>query len=228
MDMTLELKICGLTTLADMRLCEALGADYVGMVVEVPSSPRAITGHTARYLCPAAKARPVLVVADLAPQQIGERARLCRPAAIQVHGAEDLGQVQELREQLPENIQIWRALGLPPDCEDAQATAATLVREIEKYAELGVARIVLDTRVKDQLGGTGVASHWPTAAEVIKQSPLPVMLAGGLTPENVAAAIRETEPAGVDIASGVERQPGRKDPGKLRQLAHALAPWISP
>ncbi len=220
--MSLELKICGLTTLADMRLCEALGADFVGMVVEVPRSPRSISRHTGEHLARAARAQPVIVVADLQAQQITEIAERCRPAAIQVHGGDDPGQVEELRQRLPNEIQLWWALGLPADCEDSQATAAELIEQIKQCAQAGIARIVLDTKVKGQVGGTGIPSHWPTAAQIIKQSPLPVMLAGGLGPENVAEAISQVRPAGVDISSGVESRPGRKDADKLRQLVAVL------
>ncbi len=221
--MSLELKICGLTTLADMRLCEALGADFVGMVVEVPRSPRSISRHTASYLTQAARAQPVIVVvADWPAQQITEIAERCSPAAIQVHGGDDPRQVEELRQRLPDEIQLWRALGLPADCADSQATAPELIEQIKQCAQAGIARIVLDTRVKGQVGGTGIPSHWPTAAQIIKHSPLPVMLAGGLGPENVADAVSQTQPAGVDISSGVESRPGRKDPVKLEKLSQAV------
>lgn len=223
--MSVELKICGLTTIADMRLCERLGADYVGMVVEVPRSPRAISRYVAQHLCRTAAAKPVVVVADLTAPQIGEIANLCRPAAVQVHDA-DLAQVHQLQGLLPDEVQLWLALGLPPAGEDTQTRVAEMVEQIEKCADCGVARIVLDTTLKCLTGGTGVPGDWPTAAQIVKQSPLPVMLAGGLTPENVAAAISQVQPAGVDISSGVECQPGRKDSRKLRQLAQALASSI--
>jgi len=226
MNMTLELKICGLTTLADMRLSERLGADYVGMIVEVARSPRAISRYRAYHLCRAAAAKPVVVVADLPEPQISEITRLCQPAAVQVHDIDKPAQLQELRRLLPEQTQLWLALGLPLAAEDTQATVAETVGQIEKCRDWGVVRIVLDTRIRGRTGGTGMTSDWPTAAQVIAQSPLPVMLAGGLTPENVADAIRQTKPAGVDISSGVESQPGRKDPAKLHRLAQALASAI--
>ena len=215
--MTAELKICGLSTLADMRLCERLGADYVGMVVEVARSPRAISRCVAQYLCRAAVARPVVVVADLPAQEISEVVRLCHPAAVQVHDS-DLGKVQQLRGLLPEKTQVWLALGLPSAGDETRALATQIVAQIEESTDCGVTRIVLDTSVKGQTGGTGVPGDWPTAAQIVEQSPLPVMLAGGLTPGNVAEAIRQVRPAGVDISSGVESQPGRKDSHKLRQL----------
>ncbi len=93
---------------------------------------------------------------------------------------------------------------------------------IEELAEAGVTRIVLDTRVKGEMGGTGVTCDWPTAAAIIKDSALPVMLAGGLGPDNVVEAIKATGATGVDMATGVERTAGRKDPAKLRALAAAL------
>ncbi len=223
MDMTLKVKICGLTTIADMRLAERLGADYVGMVVEVGHSPRAISRYIAYYLCRAATAESVVVVADLAAPQISEIANVCRPAAVQVHNTGHLALVQQLRRLLSDDVELWLALGLPPAGEDTQARVAEMVGQIKQYADCGVARIVLDTSVQGRTGGTGVPGDWPTAAQVVQQSPLPVMLAGGLTPDNVAEAISQVRPAGVDISSGVESQPGRKDPAKLHQLVQALA-----
>lgn len=219
--MSLDLKICGLTTVADMCLAERLGADYVGMVVEVARSPRAVSRYVAQGLCRAAMTKPVVVVADLTPQQISEIAHLCQPMAVQVH-ASDLDQVAQLRGLLPDEVQLWLALGLPSAGADAQVTVTEVVSQIEEAADHGVARVVLDTSVKGQTGGTGIAGDWPAAAQIVQQSPLPVMLAGGLTPENVAEAITQVQPAGVDISSGVERHPGRKDPRKLRQLFQAV------
>ena len=93
---------------------------------------------------------------------------------------------------------------------------------IEELAEAGVSRIVLDTRVRGEMGGTGVTCDWPTAAAIIKDSALSVMLAGGLGPDNVVEAIKATGATGVDMATGVEQAPGRNDPAKLRGLAAAL------
>jgi len=220
--MPIELKICGLTTVSDMRAAERIGADYVGMVVEVPYSRRPISRWQAQAMCQAARARPVLVVAQQPPDQLVEIARLCSPSALQVHGDESTEQISELVERLRDDTEIWRGLAVAPSSEQQPRSVEDNLTLIEELAGAGVARIVLDTRVKGEMGGTGVTCDWPTAAAIIKGSALPVMLAGGLGPDNVVEAIRATGATGVDMATGVEHTVGRKDPAKLRALAAAV------
>jgi len=221
--MPIELKICGLTTISDMRAAESIGADYVGMVVEVPYSRRPVSRWQAQAMCRAARARPVLVMAQQPFDQLVEIARLCKPFALQVHGDESTEQISELVEQLAGDTEIWRGLAVAPSSEQQPRSVEHSLTLIAELAEAGVARIVLDTRVKGEMGGTGVTCDWPTAAAIIKDSALPVMLAGGLGPDNVVEAIKATGATGVDMATGVERTVGRKDPAKLRALAAALS-----
>jgi phosphoribosylanthranilate isomerase len=98
----------------------------------------------------------------------------------------------------------------PPECT-ADAILQTL-DAWQPYAE----RFVLDTYHPTLLGGTGHTQDWLRAREVCARAPRPILLAGGLNPENVADAIRTARPAGVDVSSGVEAAPGRKDPAKVR------------
>ena len=220
--MPIELKICGLTTLPDMRMAEGIGADYVGMVVEVPYSRRPISRWQAQAMCRAARARPVLVLATHPVDEIVEIARLCQPRALQVHGEESPQTMALLVEQLSPSAEIWRGLAVAPSEEDQPQSAEESLALIEQLAQIGVRRIVLDTRVQGKMGGTGVTCDCPTAAVIIRDSPLPVMLAGGLGPDNVVEAIKATGATGLDMATGVESSPGRKDPRKLRALAAAL------
>jgi len=220
--MSVELKICGLTTISDMRAAESIGADYVGMVVEVPYSRRPISRWAAELMCRAARARPVLVVAQQPLDQLVDIARLCSPFALQVHGDESTEQISELVERLADDTEIWRGLAVAPRSEQQPCSVEDNLTLIEELTEAGVTRIVLDTRVKGEMGGTGVTCDWPTAAAIIKDSALPVMLAGGLGPDNVVKAIRATGTPRVDMATGVERTVGRKDPAKLRALAATL------
>jgi len=220
--MSIELKICGLTTISDMRAAESIGADYVGMVVEVPYSRRPISRWQAQAMCEAARARPVLVVAQQPLDQLVEIARLCKPLALQVHGDESTEQISELVERLTDDTEIWRGLAVAPRSEQQPRSVEDNLTLIEELAEAGVTRIVLDTRVKGEMGGTGVTCDWPTAAAIIKDSALPIMLAGGLGPDNVVEAIKATGAAGVDMATGIERTAGRKDLAKLLALAGAL------
>ena len=105
---------------------------------------------------------------------------------------------------------LWLALRFPPECT-ADAILQTL-DAWQPYAE----RFVLDTYHPTLLGGTGHTQDWLRAREVCARAPRPILLAGGLNPENVADAIRTARPAGVDVSSGVEAAPGRKDPAKVR------------
>ena len=141
---------------------------------------------------------------------------------MQVHGDESPKQLSELVRQLPADTEIWRGLAVAPSGEQQPRPIEDNLALIEELAQAGVSRIVLDTRVKGEMGGTGVTCDWATAATIIQNSALPVMLAGGLDPDNVAEAIAATNPAGVDMATGVEHTTGRKDPAKLRALAVAL------
>ncbi len=220
--MAVELKICGLTTLPDLRVSESIGADYVGMVVEVPYSRRPVNRWQAQAMCRAARARPVLVVAQQPLDQLVEIARLCSPFALQVHGDESTERIGELVKRLTDDTEIWRGLAVAPHSEQQPRSVEDSLALIRELAEAGVSRIVLDTRVKGEMGGTGVTCDWPTAAAIIKDSALPVMLAGGLGPDNVVAAIKATGATGVDMATGVEHTAGRKDPAKLLALAAAL------
>lgn len=220
--MLIELKICGLTTLSDMRAAERIGADYVGMVVEVPYSRRPITRWQAQAMCQAARARPVLVVAQQPLEQLVEIAQLCTPFALQVHGDESIEQISELAARLPNNVELWRGLAVAPSGESQPRSVQDNLALIAELGQAGVSRIVLDTRTKGEMGGTGVTCDWATAAAIIRDSPLPVMLAGGLGPNNVVEAIKATGAMGVDMATGVERVVGRKDPAKLRALANVL------
>jgi len=105
---------------------------------------------------------------------------------------------------------LWLALRFPPECT-AEGGLQTL-DALHAHAE----RFVLDTYHPTLLGGTGLTQDWARLREVCARAPRPILLAGGLTPENVADAIRTARPAGVDVSSGVEAAPGRKDPAKVR------------
>jgi len=212
-----EVKICGLTRLNDLRVAERAGADYLGMIVEIGRSPRCLTRATARLLARGATGRIVPVIADEPVGRAVAIATATGAAALQLHGSETPEYVAALRDALPAEIALWRALSLPREAPETQreAVVAELLGQIEALAGVGVARIVLDSRVQGVSGGAGVTCDWSVAAQVVAGSALPVMLAGGIAPGNVREALVAVRPIGVDISSGVERKPGVKDPAAV-------------
>lgn len=213
-----RLKICGLATLRDLRLARDCGADYLGLVVEAPGSPRSLTVPVAASLARAAQGRAVVVAVSRDPGWLAAVAGQLRPRALQLHGEITPELVAAIRPHCP----VWVAIGLPPAGEGSAISADRVIPSLQQAAGAGAEMIVLDTALKGQSGGTGQVSDWSLAAQVVAASPLPVLLAGGLGPDNIVAAWRQVRPAGLDLSSRLEATPGRKDPYRLKALAEAL------
>ncbi len=201
-----RVKICGITNADDAGLAVALGADALGFIF-YPRSPRYLSPAAARAIIdhlPAA-VLPVAVVVNETVESV--RTILaesgCRIA--QLHGQEPPA--------------FLDAVGQPAIKAFSVATEADLA-SIPAYA--GARAILLDTKVAGQHGGTGMPFDW-TLARAASACGLPIILAGGLNPENIAEAIRIARPFAVDVSSGVEREPGRKDPARLRALFAAIS-----
>ena len=216
-----RIKICGVTTPADAALAAAAGADAVGLNF-VPGSPRAIDPVQARdaraILPPGVLA--VGVFAGMPAREMLAVARLVGLDAIQLHGhLEGEGPATDpparCHELAPAGLKLIRAVRLEPDglAGARRWIAAALAggRGPELViVDAGVPR----TAAGGALGGTGHRVDWKA---LVREPPLPmpIALAGGLTPENVAAAIQATGVVAVDTASGVESAPGRKDPDRV-------------
>ncbi|MGD9497105.1 MAG: hypothetical protein AB7Y46_12480 [Armatimonadota bacterium] len=214
------LKICGLTRLADVRAAEAAGADFCGLIVEIERSPRALTREQARLLARGVRARPVLVVEEMPPEEIAALVEATGAAAVQLHGG-DAGYVAAVAGALGGRAEVWRPVGLPEQAEDRDAAVAAAMAQIEAALAAGASAIVLDTRGPEGEGGTGRTCDWGAAAEIVRRCRSPVILAGGLSPANLAAALHATGAAGLDLSSSLERAPGLKCPLRLRELGRA-------
>jgi phosphoribosylanthranilate isomerase len=191
------IKICGLTTAEDALLSVALGADAVGFVF-APGSPRQITPQAATDIVKRLPhgTRSVGVFRDERPERVVEVVNTVGLRGAQLHGREPLSEVRWVRERVRFVIQAFSA-GDP-----ALATVAN-----------GPADVVL---IDGADPGSGNAFDWNLMDGVV--TGLPVLLAGGLTPDNVGEAIRTMQPFGVDVSTGVESAPGEKDPRKLRHF----------
>ena len=194
-------KICGTTNLGDALTSVEAGADALGFIF-VPSSRRAVSrNEVVRIL--AGLPPTVLtvgVVADEDPHFLTDLLRVCPLGALQFHGKEP-----------PEEVLRFR--GKVKLIKTIHVKGAGSLREIPAYR--GVDAILLDTHQAGRLGGTGVPFDWNLAVEA-KSHGIPIIVAGGLTPANVGEMKRQVEPYGVDVASGVELSPGKKDPALIQ------------
>lgn len=198
--MTTKIKICGITNLADAQLAVDLGADALGFIF-YPKSPRYISVREAANICnalPPFVAR-VGVFVDELEYEIEKALQECLLTALQFHGDEPPGFCQKFPAKSIKAIRM----------RDAGALAVA--------AEYDVDALLLDTYTDSERGGTGKTFDWTLAIKAKEIGP-PVILSGGLTTANVQEAIRTVRPYAVDVASGVEREPGKKDPETLRRF----------
>jgi phosphoribosylanthranilate isomerase len=195
-----KVKICGVRTLEEAEAALEAGADALGFNFW-PRSPRYIAPADAKEITKrlAPLVSPIGVFVNEERERIIEIAALVGLSAIQLHGDEPPAFCRGF-----DSLRVIKALrvGEAFDC-----------RLIEQYA---VPMILLDTSIKGSYGGTGHRFDWQVAIEAKRY--VPVMLAGGLRIENVAEAITRVRPAAIDVCSGIEAEPGRKDLRKLREF----------
>ncbi len=196
-----KVKICGITSLEDALLSLRLGADALGFNF-YEKSPRYFPPQEALQVMnelPKETVR-VGVFVNMERSTIGELVDLLELTAIQLHGDEDSGFVKDLKHET--GAKVIKAFRVSQDF------AADVVADFEVDA------VLLDAYSPHHYGGTGDSFDWNTAREV-REFTSELYLAGGLTSENVANAIRTVRPYAVDVASGVEFEPRKKDPVKL-------------
>ncbi|MGB8820732.1 MAG: phosphoribosylanthranilate isomerase [Methanoregula sp.] len=181
----MRIKICGITRKEDARFAELAGADAIGVIMFSPSSPRSVTEEKAREIFGA-----------LGPF-------VTRVIVTHTRSDDDLKRILTLR---PDAIQISHPFVF------AEAPGARVLRVIGR-GDAGPADC--DAVIVDESMGAGRHFDRAFAKEIVQRSAVPVILAGGLTPENVGDAIREIRPYAVDVASGVEERPGIKDHKKI-------------
>lgn len=195
----IKVKICGVRTPEDARKCVDAGADALGMLLA--PSPRRITVSQAREIAEALPptVRPVIVMVPSTADEAIMAARAIRPGAIQLQGDEPPEMVAEIKKALPGTC-VVKAVHVGEGREMEKALA------YEKVADA----ILLDTMSPNR-GGSGTTHDWAVSKKIVASVRKPVILAGGLNPENVADAIRAVRPYAVDVASGVEGEGRVKD-----------------
>jgi phosphoribosylanthranilate isomerase len=202
-------KICGLRTIEQAITATDAGADMLGLVFARSRrqiSPEEATRITAAVRAAPASQPPILagLFVNEAPERMLAIARQCGLDALQLSGDE----ASALAEELP-GYRLLKAIRLDGRPSEAGWLAADQTLAVH---------LLLDAHVPGSYGGTGVLADWEQAAELAHRRP--IMLAGGLTPENVGAAIQQVRPWGVDVSSGVETD-GVKDSAKIRAFVAA-------
>lgn len=203
----IKVKVCGITNAEDALAAVEAGADALGFIF-YEKSPR--------YVVPTVAAN---IIAELPP--------LVTPVGVFVN--EGLATVRSIMDtcglamaQLhgDENVSYCRELARPAMKALRLRDRGSLLALAEYQGRGGVRGFVLDAFSELSYGGTGQITDWGLAAEVAKSTP--ILLAGGLTPDNVTEAIRTVRPYGVDVSSGVESAPGKKDHAKMRAFVDAV------
>jgi phosphoribosylanthranilate isomerase len=206
--MKLWVKICGNTSLADGQLAVEAGADAVGFVFA--PSPRRVTVAQVESITPhlPASVEKIGVFVNEGLLEIEQAVRACGLTGVQIHGEAGPEAPEWLKSHLGAHLHILRVVHFGPG---AAAHAAAYAQDPHVDA------ILVDSRTAAAVGGTGVAFDWQAARDALfGEAQTRMIVAGGLTPQNVAEAIRTLRPWGVDVVTGVEAEPGRKDPEKIR------------
>jgi phosphoribosylanthranilate isomerase len=212
-------KICAITNLPDGRASVAAGANALGFIF-APSTRRVQVRTAAEIIreLPAGIEK-IGVFANQRPEHVGEIGAQVGLTGFQLHGAEPAA-------QLPKYRRLVGSCKLIKTLQVSELLMACGDRQLQTYLDVGssIDAILLDSGVASNRGGTGVPFDWSAGFGIVQRIKpvLPVIIAGGLTSENVGEAIRLFAPWGVDVVSGVEREAGRKDEGKLRSFVAAV------
>jgi phosphoribosylanthranilate isomerase len=219
----MQVKICGITNVEDARVAAEAGTDLLGFICYA-KSPRYVEPETINAIVDVLNAhlgprrpRYVGVFVDETVPQVRHLLETCGLDLAQLHGSEPPAEVRILQ---PHAFKAIR----PRQRGDAEAAVATYAPVMQIAPDRPA--FLIDAYHPWRFGGTGEITDWSAAKVVARR--YPILLAGGLTPANVAAAIRVVDPWGVDVSSGVEVEPGRKDGDQVRAFVAAAKAAADP
>lgn len=206
-------KICGIKQVEDARSAFEHGADFAGVIVDIEESPRSVSPRQAKAIVDASRL-PVVVLIDRPIDTTSHITRWINPYAIQIVGEFHPDEIERIRTEY--TCRLWKTVHIPVHSE--ADGSEQIQQQIRQYRQAGIDTVVLDTMVKGKKGGTGRVCDWETARAVVQNAEANIFLAGGLTPSNICHALSSVGPQGIDVSSGVEIEPGIKDPGKIARL----------
>ena len=207
-------KICGITDVADALMVARAGANAIGLNFYA-DSPRHVDIATGRQIVQSLPpfVDAVGVFVNPTEQQFTETAREVGLRTVQLHG--------ELSPQFVSSVREFSVIPAFPLADDSSVAAVLeFLRTCESLGRMPNA-VLVDAHRPGMFGGTGQVAPWGLARGLVERCPVPVVLAGGLTPKNIAEAVRSVRPWGVDVASGVEVAPGRKEQYKVTKFIQA-------
>jgi phosphoribosylanthranilate isomerase len=205
----IKVKICGITCKDDAEAAVRFGADAIGFIFA--DSPRRVTPFAAKDIISSLPPfiATVAVFVNEDEEEVRRIANFCGISILQFHGDE----TPSYCSKFPRAIKAFRIKDISCTSKKYEALASPEEKKIKEY---NVSAWLLDTYCDGKYGGTGKTFNWGEACELAKEGR--VILSGGLTPENVALAIRLVSPYAVDVSSGVEEYPGKKDHKKLEEF----------
>ncbi|WP_214020414.1 phosphoribosylanthranilate isomerase [Methanoculleus sp.] len=206
----MRVKFCGTASLADMRCAIEAGCDAMGFIMGV-------THRSSDFVTPAEAAKmiqqlppfiePVAVTHLQETEDLIGLVRDSRCTTLQIQNTVEPSKIDVIRDSLP-YLKIVKAVHVTGE------SAIKTGKLYEPYADA----LILDTRTKEKIGGTGIPHDWNISAKIVANSAIPVILAGGLKPENVRGAIRKVRPYGVDVHTGIKKD-GVRNPEKTLAFA---------
>jgi phosphoribosylanthranilate isomerase len=217
-----KIKICGIKTLPDALAAIQAGADMLGFNF-YPKSPRYIEAAACAEITSVLREKhpAITLVGVFVNSSVSEIRNTLATAHLhlaQLHGDETPEMLAEL------GPLAFKAIRLPSSVSIRESVIESVVKSAsirESVTEsVNHPALLLDSSAPGLYGGSGLTTDWNAAAQIAKQ--FPILLAGGLTPENVAEAVRQVNPWGVDVASGIESAPGVKDPVKMQGFVKAV------
>lgn len=215
------IKICGTTNVEDALASVEAGADALGFVFA--PSPRRISPREAARVTAAlpSSMERIGVFVNQTVELVLDTVEKAGLTGVQLHGDEDLSFAQRLRREAKPNLRLLKAVSLR---EVVDAKGKTFAVAAAEGAAAVFSSLLLDSGAQGKRGGTGLPFDWQEAAPMTRllAKKFPLVIAGGLNPENVGKALQIFHPWGVDVVSGVEQALGKKDPAKLRAFIAAV------
>ena len=220
-----RVKICGLMNKADIDLCASAGADAIGVVTEYPVPvPWNLDRTRARELVRSAP--PFITTTAVVGGSVAsilQIAETVKPHFLQLHGDETKEEIEQICSvTADQGTKVIKALRIDVDTGRARFSVSDPLEAARVLSETGISGLTVDSKTANRPAGTGVPLDWSIVEQISSAISIPLILAGGLTIQNVTEAIERIRPYGVDVISGVEKTAGVKDAERVCRFVRTV------